>query len=108
MVQRVARFRRNLVDILLHASADIQQQDQIEGLVAVRERDNRLRLALIGERKVIFGEILDQIVTFRHLHIHAHVGHAGFKGGCWRRTLLDVLRRVFSIDLIRILGPQRR
>ena len=39
--------------------------------------------------KSLLGEILDQVVAFGHLDVHAHVRHAGFEGrgrlpGCSR------------------------
>ncbi len=83
MIQRLARLHRNLVDILLHAPADVQQQDQRHRLVTVRERDNRLRLAFIGDREVALGKILDQLVALGHLDVHAHVRYAGFEGRRW-------------------------
>ncbi len=111
MVQRFARFHRNLVDILLHASTHVQQQDQRHRLVTVREGNNRLRLAFIGEREVAHGKILDQPVTLHHLDVHAHIRHAGFE----RRRLfggLLCIRRGFCVDLrrfvARVLSAQRR
>ena len=79
MIQRVARLHRNLVDIFLHAPADVQQQDQSHRLVAVRERHNRLRLALIGDGEIALAQILDQLVAVGHLDVHPHVRHAGLE-----------------------------
>ena len=98
MIQRLARLHRNLVDVLLHASADVQQQDQRHRLVAVRKGDNRLRLAFIGDREVALGEILDQLVAVRHLNVHAHVRHAGFERRSGLIGLIDCRRRGFCVD----------
>ena len=71
-----------------------------------------MRLALIGDSEVALGEILNQVVTFRHLDVDAHVRDAGFK--CRRRFCgLNILgRRGFRVDLRgvvrRLLSPNRR
>ena len=57
----------------------------MDGLVAVRKRDYRLRLAFIGHREVGLVEILDQLVAIGDLNVHPHIGNAGFE----RRSSLD-------------------
>ena len=112
MIQRFARFHRNLIDVFLHASTHVQQQNQRHWFVAVRKGDNRLRLPFIGHREVTLAEIFDELVALGDLHVHPHIRNAGFKRRGWLHGLVDVRRRGFCINLSRIawriLGPKRR
>ena len=108
MIQRLARLLSNLVDVLLHASADVEQQDQRHGFIAVREGNYGLRLAFIGDGEVALGKILDQLVAFGHLHVHSHVRHTGFEDGSGLRGLVLGVLRPFRRDALRILCGERR
>ena len=91
MLQRFAGGLRDLVDILLHAPADIEQQNNIQPLLAVRERNDALRQILIGHDEVVLGQPIDEILSFGDLNIHSNVGYSSLEH--WRRRLLRGQRR---------------
>ena len=78
-MQGVASRFRHLLDVLAHAAADVEQQQQRERFSLTREVSDVLRHPLILDNEVGLGEIRDQLIVFRDLNDDTDVGDTGFE-----------------------------
>ena len=77
--QRLPRHGRHLLHVFAHAAAHIKQEQQRQLLLLVTEIDDRLRLAVFTNNKVLGGKIRDHLAVLHHLRIHSYIRNAGLE-----------------------------
>src|SRR5690349_19368661 len=65
----------------MHAARDVEQQDQVQGLLAGRELHDRLGLAFVEDAEILFGESGEDAAVFDNFGIGMDEGDFGAEGG---------------------------